>query len=300
MRERDNSEFCIQIDFQKESEKPARVFKAMTGLIEAFEEIDRNLVRSIDVQIESVLLLEDIEAGSIRAWFRNQLIAHDDKDIQNLNWKPVIGKYLVTTKYILIDFLSNKTEISDRAQLQNLQGRLLEAAEETNMKAIPAYAPLALPEVIKSINSVNSALTPLLTTDSAKFLTKDAQTNFNIQLRIAPETMEQLITKETITNEVEMILKVKRPDYLGDAMWEFRHETRTIPAKIIDLHWLTEFQARRVDVRPGDALRGRVRIEVEYGYDGEVVATHHAIVKVIAVVPAQEGGQGQLLPPTGA
>ncbi len=292
----EQAEFCITIDFQKQSESPARVFRAMTGLIEAFQEIDRELVRSVDLKIEPVLLLEDVETGSLKAWLRTQLVTQDDNDIKNLNWKPVVGRYLVKAKYLMVNFLSDKTEISDRAQLQGLQRDLLQAAEETNMKSIPAYAPLAMPKLVTGIEKISTALMPLGRQDSATYITQYNQTNFNLEFNIAPERIEQLLTKESIVNEAEMILKVKRPDYLGDAMWDFRFESRTIQAKVVDEEWLGRFQSREVDVRPGDALRARIQIEVEYGYDGEVVAVHHRILKVISVIALQEPGQQPLLP----
>ena len=295
MEPRGPAEFCIQIDFLRQSESPARVFRAMTGLIEAFQDLDKQLVRSFDIKIEPVLILEDIEAGSIKAWLRTQLTEHDDKDLKNLNWKPAVGKYLVKAKYILIDFLTDKTEISDRTQLQTLQQKMLTAAEETNANAIPAYAPLTLPEVVNSINAVSTALVPLKAGDSAKYLTGDTQTDFNLLLAFSPESMERLLTKETISNQAVMILKVKRPDYLGEAMWDLRHESKQIEAKILDSEWLANFQSRKIDVRPGDALRATVRIDVEYGYDGEVVATHYSVLSVSEVVPAEEPRQTQLL-----
>lgn len=296
MKIRDPDEFCIKIDFQRDSESPARVFKAMTGLIEAFEKLDRQLVKSVDVNIEPMLLLEDIETGSIKAWLRTRIADLDDKDIRNLNWKAAIGVYLVKAKYIVVDFLADKTEISNRSELQTLQQHLLQAAEDTNMKQIPAYAPLALPAVIESIQSLSAALVHLNSKDQAIYIAGEQQTDFNLNFKVSPETWEQLITKETITNEVEMILKVKRPDYLGDVMWEFRHGQRPISAKINDDTWLARFQSRDVDVRPGDAIRARVRVEVEYGFDGEVVATHYLVTEVLAVVPASESLQVTLIP----
>lgn len=170
------------------------------------------------------------------------------------------------------------------------------AAEETNVNAIPAYAPLSLPEVVISINSLSTALAPLVSGDTARFLTHDAEANFNLMLAVTPESMERLLTKEIISNEAVMILKVKRPDYLGEAMWDFRHESKQIQAKILDSEWLTKFQSRGIDVRPGDAIRATVRIEVEYGYDGEVVATHYSVLSISGVVPGEEPKQTQLLP----
>ena len=105
-----------------------------------------------------------------------------------------------------------------------------------------------------------------------------------------PEKIEEWLTQEVIKSKAEMILKVKRPDYLSEAQWEFRHESRIIDAKILDTEWLRGFQNRQYDVRPGDSLRVNVEINVKYGYDGEVVGSHHDIIKVMDILrtPPQE------------
>ena len=117
-----------------------------------------------------------------------------------------------------------------------------------------------------------------------KYITADAEASFNIGFTFSPESLEELITRETITQKSVMILKVKRPDYLGDSMWEFRHEGHPFPAKIMHIAWLREFQERKFDVRPGDAIRALVQLDVHYGYDGEVVGTKRSILEVIEVV----------------
>jgi hypothetical protein len=89
-------------------------------------------------------------------------------------------------------------------------------------------------------------------------------------------------------------LKVKRPDYLGESMWDFRFETKTIPAKISDSQWLLKFQNREVEVRPGDALKAQVRIEVKYDFDGEVIASHYTITEVLEVITVNPPGQNEL------
>jgi hypothetical protein len=67
-----DSDFGIEIDFQPGTDAPSRVFKTITALIEAFQIVDRQLAESV-ARIEPVLLLENIEAGSIIVWLRNKL-----------------------------------------------------------------------------------------------------------------------------------------------------------------------------------------------------------------------------------
>ena len=82
----------------------------------------------------------------------------------------------------------------------------------------------------------------------------------------------------------EMILPVKKPDYLGNSMWGLRHGKRNIEAKILDEAWLRRFQNREEDVRPGDALQCLVATELLYGHDNELIAERYTVETVLKVL----------------
>jgi hypothetical protein len=163
------------------------------------------------------------------------------------------------------------------------------------MDSVLFRTPLPETAIVESLKIISDPLSSLQSGDTAVYITADDQeAAFNISFTFSPETIQDLLTKETITSTPVMILKVKRPDYLGEAMWEFRHEGHPFPAKILDVDWLKRFQERKVEVRPGDALRARVEVHVHYGYDGEVVNTHRSILEVLEVIqlepPPQQTG----------
>ena len=73
---------------------------------------------------------------------------------------------------------------------------------------------------------------------------------------------------------------MKKPDFLGDSQWEFKHGKKTIRAKVADETWLNTFRKREIDVRPGDALRCIVVVAYDYGHDGELLRERFLIVSV--------------------
>jgi hypothetical protein len=54
----------------------------------------------------------------------------------------------------------------------------------------------------------------------------------NKSFAVVPEALTDLLVKESLQSEAQMILLVKRPDFLGDARWEFRQGRLPIEAKI--------------------------------------------------------------------
>ena len=293
--DRTQADFCIEIGFQKGTPEPARVFRAMTGLIEAFQTVDKMLVQSLDVAVEPMLLLENVEAASIKAWLRSVLMGIDDDALKKMDWKAAVGVYLVRAKYIMVDFLGKRSTISNRAEIVDLQQKLLAAADEMPMDSVLFHSPLSETAIVESLRIITEPLSSLVSGDSALYITGDErEAPFNISFGFAPETIQDLLTKEIITSTPVMILKVRRPDYLGESMWEFRHEGHPFPAKLLAVEWLRRFQDREVEVRPGDALRAKVELRVHYGYDGEVVNTHRSILEVLEVIqlepPPQQTG----------
>lgn len=63
-------DFCIEVDYEKDSPNPSRIFKAMSDLIDTFQKVDTHLVNILD---RAGILLEDIEASSLKAWLRTIL-----------------------------------------------------------------------------------------------------------------------------------------------------------------------------------------------------------------------------------
>lgn len=280
----DKGDFCITIDFDKSSPNPERIFTAMSEMIKAFKDLDNTLVSAIDSKIQPVLILEDVEVGSLKTWLRQVLNQVDDEALKNLDWKPLVGQYLVKAKYIIIDFLQKRASITDGEEIKQLQGELYRLAENTGVRVFPAYAPIKISELIKGIDKLNKSLSSLDKNDRAYFDTGTERATFNMDFTFSPEAIEDLLTKDSISNTATMILKVKKPDYLGNSKWEFKHDTKTIEAKITDASWVAKFQSRQVDVRPGDSIKAVVNILVKYGHDNAVITTQYEVITVDSII----------------
>lgn len=274
-------EYCLEINFQKGSEDPARVFRTMQGLIDSFHAFDQTLIHSIDSNIKPALMLEDIEAGSIKTWLSNVLEAVDDDALKNLDWKPAVGKYLVKAKYALIDFCKDKTEISDVAEIKPLEEHIHELATQTDVKWLPVYEQISPFNLLHGLEGISSSLSHLKENDSAYYLTGTGKVGFNLDFAISPESIEELLTIDEKKTRTEMTLQVKKPDYLGESKWDFRHG---ISARIADEKWLKNFQNRKIDVRPGDALLAIVEITEKFDFNGEAIRTDYNVLEVRKVM----------------
>jgi hypothetical protein len=253
--------------------------------IRACETLDAELVQSIDSSIETVLVLEDIQEGSIKTWLRSLLLATEDNALKTLDWRPQVGKYLVRAKYAILRFTDDETA---RRSLPALREEIRQIAAETDVRHLPDYSPPSPRALINAVRDFQGVKDRLVEGDKARFIADlegVPDWEFNLSVRIPVEAIEDLAVAHTIeVPSAEMILPVKKPDYLGDSKWSLRHGKRNIEAEIEDENWLRRFQNRLEDVRPGDALRCRVRTEYLYGHDNELLTERYTGVEVLEVL----------------
>lgn len=285
-----DADFAIYIDFKRGEGDPHRVFKAAHELISSFQKFDRALCDSIDVNIQPLMVLEDIEAGSLKIWLRNILTSTDDQALKDIDWRPAIGKYLVRAKYVYINW-SNKTD--EEASILSLAKELRTIAQETDVKHLPDYAPPSTQALVAVTKEIDSAKGYLIEGDKLQFISPiEDPIGFDLAVRWGDLELEDLVVKEVTTAEMTMNLIVKKPDYLGKSKWEFRLGSKPIYAGITDESWLDTFHKREVDIRPGDALKCKVAVEHHYDFDNELVKEVHTIISVDRVL--QNLGSEQL------
>ncbi len=277
------ADFCLKIDFQKDSENPSRVFKAAYELIEALKEIDKCLMDVVDPHIEPVLLLEDVEAGSLKIWLKHLLEELDDEAIKTLDWKPQAGKYLLLAKYLIIDFCNKETRITNASQLAPLERDIFQSAQDSNANQLPYYRPISRKGLLEGMNKVSAALGNLNKEDKVSYITESQEVPFNLSFSVVP-TVEELLTAEETKLEGTSVLKVKKPDFLGDSQWEFKHENRIVRAKILDAPWLEQYRSGQVYLLPGDAMKVEMEHLAQYDDRGNIVSEQYNILKVIKIV----------------
>ncbi len=210
------SEFGIKIDYKKNSGSPSRVFQVISNLLDACQRIDKRLAELIDADIEPVLILEDIHAGSgsIQAWLRITLISNPDDSLYPTNWKPLIGQFLIKGKKTMIDFMKDKPKITNINELRPLGDQIMQLAEVIDLKLLPTHSPLKQRKLLESLKDISMSLSPLVEGDSVKYISLDhGDSTFNPGFKLSSENIEDLITKETTVKQGEKLLKIKKADY---------------------------------------------------------------------------------------
>jgi hypothetical protein len=294
LNQEDAESFEVEVAFKKGEGDPTRAFRTMTGLIEAIQSLDNHLAGAISSSVETQLLLQDIQVGSLKAILEPVLKSIPDEPLKEGNVRAVIGLYLHKARHKVLDWCADRNEIRSREEVQALESNVYELAKMTDVKMIPAYLPVPAVTLLSDISKIGDALGNLQEGDSASLFSIQGKSPFNKDLMVSTDAVNRVITRETLVSEAERIVKVKKPDYLGSSKWMVKYGTHLIEAKILDNGWLARFQGRDVILQPQDSLRVLMREEVSYGYDNEIVCTNYSIVKVVQLIPALKWEQTNL------
>jgi hypothetical protein len=288
-----DADFSFKIEFKKGAGNPRRIFDAASSLIDAFEVLDKALIDSVDSNIEPVMVLEDVEASSLRVFLKNILTRTEDEALRTLDWKPLVGRYLVKAKYLVLEFLDDQSPM--RPALSSLRAGLQRLARETDVRHLPDYAPIHEGRLLTALDRVQGAKHELDRDD--KLVIESEGRRYEVDLSSDWEPSETLPvpsdTKET-KNQGEVILTIRKPDFLKDTMWLFSFGKSTLSAPIHDEAWLARFHQRSERIAPGDALRCNVTWIYTYDEKGTLIDQRVEIDTVLEVIPGH-GPQDDLI-----
>ena len=276
-----DADFSFKIDFQKGEGNPRRVFDAASELIDAFEFFDSILVTSIDAKMQPLLVVEDIEGGSIRVWLKNTLNRIDDEALKTLDWRPLVGRYLVKAKYILLEFCDDERGMPS---IGDLRQALLRLAQETDVRHLPDYVPVHDKKLLTAVERIQEAKGELERRDRLTVESEGRVYEVNLAADWTPEVRATVEGGRESTSRGEIILTIRKPDFIKDTMWQFSHGKNTVSAPILDEKWLEQFHNRQIPLAPGDALRCLAVFTYYYDEKGSLLDQKIELERVLEVL----------------
>jgi hypothetical protein len=256
-----DADFSFRIVFEKGQGDPRRIFDAASELIDGFEHLDEAIAGSADATIRPLMVLEDIEAGSIRVWLSSFLKTVDDQGLREGEWKKAIGPALAS-----------------------------------NIRQLGDYAPIHEAKLLAALDSFQDAKR-LLGLNDKLMLEAPSHKTYEVDLTKTWDPSEVITPDKTTTekhSEGEIILTIRKPDMTGKSKWQFTRGKFPIFAKITHQEWLKKFHDRKVEgFHSGDAMRCRVKFTYVFDEKGTMLEEQIEIIEVLEII---DGSGGEQLP----
>jgi hypothetical protein len=288
----EDADFSFTIDFEKGAGDPRRIFDSARSLIEGFELADAALANVVAASIQPVLVLEDIETGSLRVWLKAVLDRVPDEAIKDFEWKKAVGHYLLKAKYLILKFCDD--EGAGKKGLEQITTDLQQLARDTDVRHLPDYAPVHQGRLVAAMDQIQDAKRSLGPNDKLIVSIDDKTYDVDLNQTWEPSEIIPVANTTETYSEGEVILTIRKPDLLGSAMWQFRHGKSSVSAPISDEQWLQDFHNHKIPIYSGDALRAKVRFTYVYDEKGDLIESKIEVMKVLGVIRTGSGSQGHL------
>jgi hypothetical protein len=288
-----DADFSFRIIFEKGAGDPRRIFDAASELIDGFEELDAAVTGSVDASIQPLMVLEDIEAGSIRVFLSSFLKRVNDKALSEGEYKKALGPALVDAKYAAIAYLDKDREQAE-LEKDDLRELLRKLATGTDLRRLGDYPPIQQAKLVAALDTLQDAKR-LLGPKDQLLLEAPGKEPYKADLSKTWDPAEVIKVEQTTTeqhSEGEIILTIRKPDMTGESKWQFTRGKFPVSAHIVDNEWLERFHSRRVPgLQSGDAMRCQVKFTYIFDEKGTMIEERIEIVKVIGDIIKGPGGE---------
>ena len=276
------AEFELYFDFEKQSHSPQRVFKIIADLLLVLGKFEGLLAQTADPEFRAELVLADIETGSIRAKLAVFINSIPEEVIKSFDWKKLVGHFLNKGVQRFIKSTENKSGFASVDELKNLQTALETDAAAASLNPLLVAGQIPLDKIVAFMEEMTRAVASLRGQEYIEYRSSAGNARFNPHFNTA--NLQALLVTETQNSESEYLVRAKRPDFMGESMWELVLKGHTITAKMADTDWLEDFHEGRVDFRPSDYLRIKLQTETTFRGSFGSPSAHHTVLKVLGIV----------------
>lgn len=210
-----------------------------------------------------------------------------DDALKDADVKKLIGHYLLKAKYAAIRWLDEPEE--DHRKIADLTEEVARLARETDLRRLPDYPPPNPARLAQPLDRFQEA--------KAKFDRNESLTitlgreDYEVRLDrtwLPSERLDEGGSEKELVNEQDIFLIIATPVFIGNAKWSFKHGRKALSLRIDDEGWIKDFRSGRYPIKPGDALRVRLRGTHRYDGKGNLIGSEEIIVKVFEVIEGPE------------
>jgi hypothetical protein len=265
----------------------------MASMLEAVQNLDRDLALSVATELQVVAKLRGIEASSLRAiveWVTRYVDGERDPDAPVDRLPEFIGR----ARERVLDYVGGHVTVESREDLEAIRRDIGAIAEETGVSSILTYA-IPQPKVLlERMQELGKATEDLAPNEQLEYESARRVVRVRDRFALGAAKIEELLTADTQEGVIIETLVVKKPDYLGSSMWQFKYGAKLIEAKISDVAWLARFHSRSVELHPGDAISARISAVINRDQEGRIVSERYTVAEVLSVIRASDHEQPTL------
>lgn len=272
--------YSLKLGFRPGVENPSRLFFTMGSMIDSFKSMDQMLAYSLNAKFNFGQYLENIEISSIVSFIREKLEYDGQDDLGAVPNEEQVNEYFDSSKRAIIHTINTNSNIDRIEPIVELNKNIEKIANDTGMNAALLYIPQTQLLLIKEISTLTQSTSKLQNDETFTYSKDNDALEIQKECVVNEDSLRNYLVEETIDQTIPMVLKIKKPDLIGNSKWEFKFGKRTILAKIIDQGWNDKFLKGEISFKHGFAIKALVHEILKYDINGNLIDESHEIIKV--------------------
>jgi len=279
----ENNIYEIKIGFDKNNNNPVLILEAIAEILKGFESINQVISNSMDNDIEAVSYLVDINSGSIilklKDMIKNKLENIDDDVLKNIaKSKDLIGILCVKAKQAGIKALSNNKDKTNKEKEKAILTSIEVILKNSNINFLNYY-PINSKQILKAFSDISNGSKKI-----ENFETEFIYGNNTIDISKNYNFIDTEIINETMKQEIDVNLLVRKPDYVGFSKWGFIFD-KNIEVEIKDEEFRAKVHSGEIkNLYAGCQIHCKLLIEVELDDKKNPIDTKYFLLKVINII----------------
>ena len=246
-------DLVLTIEYNKDASNPEQYFYAVGKMIEGLRIIDTEVSRCIEQDLDTEIVLSDVEKGSIKIFLKTA-VKKTEKLALSIDEENRVKK--ITKKVLLkaLDLIADKDEEIDKNILE-FEQEVQKEINASNINQLGIYDSLSRCNYLKGVAKIEEGISVVPTGGKTIYLSDVGKLREIKKKRIFTEDkIKALCANLELQNIDTVSLKIKTANFYGDAKWEFFLENKIIKANIVDYDWLNSYRNREFALYPGDSL----------------------------------------------
>lgn len=291
----DDKTYTFTLKYDPEKDRLFNSFSVMANILEAQEKSSNLILSVIDPDIIALQQLDFIQKGSLQVRILDALKSLKDDEIRKNGWVYIGRELIIIAKNALIEYIENREEINNKRDIENIKDAIVENAKPV----LPPDQTLLLESAGKGLVSsyIETSMEPykklsptqelFYANPTGKIIKVNKKCSFNMS------SIEEELSFVEIIENIELILLVKKPDYIGESQWDFQMvsggNSYPLQGKILNEDWLKSFQNSSLSYTdmplPKDALRVIADLKItkksENDKNPKVTCQIHQVLEVL-------------------
>lgn len=264
------------------------VFSSLDTVREFYEilyDFDKYLLNSIYKGGLPFYSLTDIEYSSIKTRVAQVVRGIPDDAIKDLEWRKLVGHFLLKAKYWLLEYLEKSPTIESKNDLESIATKINKelAIIGKGQDLLIDYTNLYF--FLNAMAGVQKLTDKMNKEDAFEYKSSFGNAVIRNGISVNKGKILTELGQQSIENVTTEILKAKKIELLNDKpMWHFLRGKKPISAIMLDINWLNDFHSRKVIIQSNDSLKVRMRTTLTYSNNYTETKTKYEIVEVLEVI----------------